>query len=195
MENNNLTSKVHTLKIDQQPFLDICSGAKTCEIRRDDRGFKVGDTVRLFEHVDGSPTDAEIERTISHIQRDYGLPAGMCILSYGELRPETPAIVFTDKQFDDFERMLTESPIEKNEKLLQLMDRPSRWAESEQSTGYTAVDMTTAAAEGFRDGVASVVVQMPSLETLGEYSQEAGHWVLDACQEAIEDAGGTVVRP
>lgn len=66
--------------------------------------------------------------------------------------------------------------------------------QAEQSTGYTAVDMATAAAEGFRDGVASVVVQMPSLETLGEYSQEAGRWVLDACQEAIEDAGGTVVR-
>lgn len=68
-------------------------------------------------------------------------------------------------------------------------DRP------EQSTGYTAVDMATAAAEGFRDGVASVVVQMPSLETLGEYSQEAGRWVLDACEEAIEAAGGTVIRP
>jgi hypothetical protein len=28
------------------------------------------------------------------------------------------------------------------------------------STGYTAVDMTTAAAQGFRDGAASIVIDM-----------------------------------
>lgn len=192
MENNNLPSKMHTLKIDRKPFLDICSGAKTAEIRRDDRGFMVGDTVLLLEHVDGSPTEREVARTISHIQRDYGLPAGMCILSYGHV-----PIALTGKQFDDFERMLTESPIDKNEKLLRLMERPCRWAEAEQSTGYTAVDMTTAAAEGFRDGVASVVVDLPHADQEFEY-QHAGITHFDgpsyraAVIEAIIAAGGKV---
>lgn len=33
----------------------------------------------------------------------------------------------------------------------------------EQATGYTAVDMGTAASDGFRDGRASVVVELPAL--------------------------------
>jgi len=41
---------------------------------------------------------------------------------------------------------------------------------------------------------ASVVVELPELETLGKYNQEVGRWVLDACSDAIEDAGGTVKR-
>lgn len=36
---------------------------------------------------------------------------------------------------------------------------------AQQGTGYTAVDMTTAAAQGFRDGAASVVVELPSVMT------------------------------
>ena len=31
---------------------------------------------------------------------------------------------------------------------------------AEPGTGYTAVDMTTAAAQGFRDGAASIVIDM-----------------------------------
>lgn len=71
----------HTLKIHETPFADLLSGAKTCEIRSDDRGFEVGDTVELKE-FDGSYTGRAIRRTISHIQRGYGLPDGLCVLSY-----------------------------------------------------------------------------------------------------------------
>lgn len=67
--------KIHDLKIDQQPFADLVSGAKTCEIRNDDRGFEVGDMVRF----PGGYT-----HTISHIQRGYGLPDGLCVLSYAQ---------------------------------------------------------------------------------------------------------------
>ncbi|RWR28803.1 DUF3850 domain-containing protein [Sinirhodobacter populi] len=67
----------HDLKIDPAPLDDLLSGDKTGEVRRDDRGFAVGDTVRLT-CADGR----EAERRITHIQRGYGLPDGICVLSY-----------------------------------------------------------------------------------------------------------------
>lgn len=77
--------QIHDLKIDPQPFADLVSGAKTCEVRNDDRGFEVGDTVRFpGGHC----------RTISHIQRGYGLPDGLCVLSYAQASasPEQGAV-------------------------------------------------------------------------------------------------------
>lgn len=139
-----------------------------------------------------------------------------------------PAIVFTDKQFDDFERMLAENPAQKNKALVQLMGRQPKWADNsgpcpnhgnshcitcmwprgkvtisglrddtstsdatpefEQATGYTAVDMTTAAAEGFRDGQASVVVDLEGIDI----TCTAGWNAWKACRTAIIAAGGKV---
>nr|WP_312968065.1 DUF3850 domain-containing protein [Brucella intermedia] len=70
-------AREHDLKIDVQPMDDLLSGDKTGEIRNDDRGFEVGDIVRLT-CIDGRIAD----RRISHIQRGYGLPEGICVLSY-----------------------------------------------------------------------------------------------------------------
>ena len=50
------------------------------------------------------------------------------------------------------------------------------------ATSYTAVDMTTAAAQGFRDGAASVVVDLPFL--FPNYRQQV--------VEAIIAAGGRI---
>lgn len=72
----------HALRIDPQPFADLLSGAKTCEIRNDDRGFQVGDTIQLHEREDADFTGRTLRRTITHIQRGYGLPDGLCVLSY-----------------------------------------------------------------------------------------------------------------
>lgn len=69
--------RAHTLKIDASPLNDLLSGAKTGEVRKDDGGFKVGDTVHLT-CVDGRT----MQRVISHVQRGYGLPDGICVLSY-----------------------------------------------------------------------------------------------------------------
>lgn len=68
----------HALKIDAQPMDDLLSGAKTGEVRRDDRSFMVGDRVHLT-CADGRETC----RRITHIQRGYGLPDDLCVLSYG----------------------------------------------------------------------------------------------------------------
>lgn len=61
--------------------------------------------------------------------------------------------------------------------------------------GYTAVNMTTAAAEGFRDGQSSVVVEMPShfIVPAGVTLDAAGvNAILRAITKAIIAAGGTV---
>lgn len=78
-------SNQHVLKIHPAPLADLLSGAKTAEVRCNDRGFQVGDTVALrevnpFNDVwTGRPYPV---RTISHIQTGYGLPDGVCVLSY-----------------------------------------------------------------------------------------------------------------
>jgi len=90
---------IHDLKIDPQPFADLVSGAKTCEVRNDDRGFEVGDTVRFpGGHC----------CTISHIQRGYGLPDGLCVLSYAQdsAAPEQQPVGYADpKSFDNFKNL------------------------------------------------------------------------------------------
>lgn len=86
----------HDLKTDHDVFEAIRSGRKTYEIRKDDRGFAVGDTVRLLETINtgesmraGAPlryTQRECKRRISHILRDvtYGVQKGFAILSLAE---------------------------------------------------------------------------------------------------------------
>lgn len=73
----------HVLKIHPQPLADLLSGAKTAEVRDcSDRDFQVGDTVRLRELTADGYTGREVTRTISHVQVGYGLPVGLCVLSY-----------------------------------------------------------------------------------------------------------------
>lgn len=80
-------SNQHVLKIHPEPLADLLLGAKTAEGRRNDRNFQVGDTVRLMEvspETGNWTGSADHIRTISHIQTGYGLPDGMCVLSYAD---------------------------------------------------------------------------------------------------------------
>lgn len=78
----------HVLKIQPQPLADLLSGVKTAEVRDcSDRDFRPGDTVRLRELTTGR----EVTRTISHVQEGYGLPVGLCVLSYAPERMRRPA--------------------------------------------------------------------------------------------------------
>ena len=74
----------HRLKIHRKPFLDLESGAKTCEIRDcSDRDFQVGDSVLLMLIDEtGNPTQNELRRKITHIHTGYGLQDHLCVLSY-----------------------------------------------------------------------------------------------------------------
>ncbi|WP_159973206.1 DUF3850 domain-containing protein [Pseudomonas sp. 8Z] len=75
---------IHTLKGHGGPFSDLKSGAKTGEVRDcSDRDFQVGDFALLKEiHADGEPSGREQLFFITHIQRGYGLPDNLCVLSY-----------------------------------------------------------------------------------------------------------------
>ncbi len=79
----------HELKIRQTPLADLLSGLKTGEIRDcSDRDFAVGDTVLLREIDDGRDyTGTVLRRTITHVQKHYGLPDHLCVLSYGQPAP------------------------------------------------------------------------------------------------------------
>lgn len=82
---------LHELKTDPAVFAAVLSGAKTHEIRANDRGFAVGDILLLRETVSTGEamragalleyTGREITRTVSHVLTGYGLQDGWCILS------------------------------------------------------------------------------------------------------------------
>ena len=98
-------ARVHELKTDGPVFQALKDGIKTFEIRKDDRGFKVGDELWLREtlyigeemkahHDGGFPgkmidgkqleyTDRMIAVTVKYILRGpvYGLADGWCIMS------------------------------------------------------------------------------------------------------------------
>lgn len=82
----------HLLKTDPEVFQAVLSGAKTFEIRMNDRGYAVGDVLGLREtkHTGaetraGAPlvyTGRECQRFVSHVLTGYGLADGWCCLSF-----------------------------------------------------------------------------------------------------------------
>lgn len=83
----------HELKTDPEVFDAVATGCKTFEIRRDDRGFELGDELILkrtrftgVEMQNGEPleyTGKAETRIVTHLLRGpiYGLSAGWVILS------------------------------------------------------------------------------------------------------------------
>lgn len=81
---------IHELKTDSDPFDAVARGAKTCEVRRDDRDFDLLDILHLRETVHtgdemkgGAPltyTGREVAFRVTHILRTPAAP-GFCILS------------------------------------------------------------------------------------------------------------------
>jgi hypothetical protein len=72
---------VHVLKCDHQPFSDTWDGKKRAEVRKDDRGYAVDDTLKLVERRDSIETGRVIFERVTHIQSGYGLPDDLCVLS------------------------------------------------------------------------------------------------------------------
>jgi phosphoribosyl-ATP pyrophosphohydrolase len=73
----------HKLKILPHHFKAVKSGEKTFELRKNDRGFKVGDTLILQEcSITGAYSGDEITKEISYILEggQYGIEEGYCIL-------------------------------------------------------------------------------------------------------------------
>lgn len=85
MRNNQLTlaPKLHDLKIAPEHFAGQIDGTKTFELRFDDRGFDIGDTLTLREYKDGQYTGAWVGRRVVGLLRGpvLGLAEGWVILS------------------------------------------------------------------------------------------------------------------
>ncbi|EHB6445277.1 TPA: DUF3850 domain-containing protein [Enterococcus faecalis] len=71
---NEDNDRVHHLKILPEYFEAVVSGDKCFEIRKNDRGYKVGDILRLNEYEDGKYTGnfhvAEITYITDYAQQD-----------------------------------------------------------------------------------------------------------------------------
>ncbi len=76
----------HELKAHPEPFAALLSGAKTHEVRFNDRGFEVGDRLLLREYCPGDDepyTGRELELLVTYISKGgtWGLPAVICVMS------------------------------------------------------------------------------------------------------------------
>jgi hypothetical protein len=90
----------HELKCHPEPFQAVKRGDKLFEFRKDDRDFRVGDTLRLREWIPdggwingykvwGHYTGRECARTITYIIREgFGIPEGYCIMSLSTLEEQ-----------------------------------------------------------------------------------------------------------
>ena len=77
--------KVHDVKLGTTFFDDVKTGRKTFELRKNDRGYKEGDTIVLHEYKDGTTTGRTITKKIVYMLEDFtGLEDGYCILGLGE---------------------------------------------------------------------------------------------------------------
>lgn len=87
--------KTHDLKTWPDVFQAVWDGDKTAEFRRDDRGFEVGDQLRLNEWIPSEAryTTRTVMAAISHIVRGgrFGLPEGYAMLSFRDALPWGPS--------------------------------------------------------------------------------------------------------
>ena len=80
--------KTHEIKTWTEFFDDVATGKKPFEYRRDDRGYEVGDRLKLMEFRQASCefTGRFCEATITYVMRagrntaKIGLPDGYCVL-------------------------------------------------------------------------------------------------------------------
>lgn len=74
--------KVHTVKIAKMYYEDVKSGKKSFELRKNDRGYKQGDILRMLEYAEGEWTGREMAVEVTYLLEDYaGLEEGYCIMA------------------------------------------------------------------------------------------------------------------
>jgi hypothetical protein len=81
--------RTHRLKTWPEFFLPIAEGEKTFEVRKNDRGFRLGDVLVLREFcpVGGTFTGREERRLVVYILEggQFGIEAGHCVLGLGRM--------------------------------------------------------------------------------------------------------------
>jgi len=82
-------STTHELKCWIESFQDILEGRKTCEFRKDDRGFRAGDTLILLEwnHREEYYTGNRTTVRVRHITRGFGIPDDHVLMSISAPEP------------------------------------------------------------------------------------------------------------
>lgn len=77
--------KIHDLKAWPDPFRAVWDRKKTCEFRRDDRGYEVGDYLRLREYDPDSArySGRVIDTKVTDIRHGgaFGIPEGYVMMS------------------------------------------------------------------------------------------------------------------
>lgn len=77
----NTEHKQHEIKIVASYYEDVVSGKKGFELRKNDRGYKQGDSLKMLEFKDGKHTGRTIDADIIYMLEDHtGLTEGYCIL-------------------------------------------------------------------------------------------------------------------
>jgi hypothetical protein len=82
---------VHAVKCQREPFEAVRDGRKKHETRVDDRDYRVGDTIELWEiETGGVFTGNRIRRRITYKSEGgtWGLPPGLCVLSVEPIEGE-----------------------------------------------------------------------------------------------------------
>lgn len=74
--------KVHQIRIGTTFFNDVCSGRKTFELRKNDRGYAKGDILEMMEFTNGKYTGRSVKVHVTYILEDFaGLKEDYCIMA------------------------------------------------------------------------------------------------------------------
>ncbi|MFV0484353.1 MAG: DUF3850 domain-containing protein [Bacteroidales bacterium] len=78
---------IHKLKLQQPFFDDVLYGRKTFEVRKDNRGFEVGDVVVLMEYEGDKPLQGSIKMLITYILPggQHGIEKGYVVLGLSKM--------------------------------------------------------------------------------------------------------------
>lgn len=207
--------RYHILKTDPEVFQAVLSGAKTFEIRLNDRGYAVGDVLGLREtkHTGaemraGAPlvyTGRECQRFVSHVLTGYGLADGWCCLSFrlphaaGESTPvadERAAFARAITGRDDLEPHQVENVIGANDSRWKTwQDRaalasapvagPIRWPAMSPSKGQSPVLFEDGYAEGWAKCMDECRRAVSAASAPVADQREVAGVTLDGCLETL----------
>lgn len=80
--------KTHQLKVWPEFFGPLSTGEKTFEVRKDDRGFRVGDVLELreFSVLDGFSEKEPLRRIVTYLLAGpaFGIERGFCVMGLKE---------------------------------------------------------------------------------------------------------------
>lgn len=87
-----MKERTHELKTWPEPFMDVALGRKTFEVRKNDRDYRVGDTLKLQEYSPGTDSYSGMWQTVlvTYVLRgdQFGIEAGFCVMSIRSIAVE-----------------------------------------------------------------------------------------------------------